>query len=129
MHLAPISVPYPKYQFQYTSAGGNSAQVADVVLNTPTLEALSSTLVEKIRWAKSAAGQRALMTNSLRGMIKQRDNFTCRKCGVSLNSEPHLLLEVDHIMPVSEVGSASPKTFKHYAGSVTAPRAPGWCRT
>jgi hypothetical protein len=25
-HLSPIAVPYPKYKFQYTSAGGNSSQ-------------------------------------------------------------------------------------------------------
>lgn len=112
VHLAPISVPYPKYKFQYTSAGGNSGQVTDVVLNTPTLEALSETLVAKIRWAKSAAGQRALMTNSLRGMIKQRDGFTCQNCGVSVAAEPHLLLEVDHVIPVSRGGLSVPENLQ-----------------
>ncbi|MES6325425.1 HNH endonuclease, partial [Cutibacterium acnes] len=56
------------------------------------------------RWRKSAAGQRALMTTRLRNYIKDRDNHTCQNCSVSVAQEPHLLLEVDHIMPVSRGG-------------------------
>jgi hypothetical protein len=112
VHLSPIKVPYPQYKFQYTSAGGNSGQTATIKLNTPTLEALSATLVEKIRWAKSAAGQRALMTTRLRGQIKERDNHTCLNCRVSLAAEPHLLLEVDHIMPVSKGGLSVPENLQ-----------------
>jgi len=104
VHLSPIEVPYPQYKFQYTSAAGNSAQESVITLNTPTLEALSAMLVDKIRWTKSAAGQRALMTAKLRGQIKERDNYACLQCGVSLSVEPHLLLEVDHILPVSRGG-------------------------
>jgi hypothetical protein len=100
------------YKFQYTSAGGNSGQTTNIQLNTPTLEALSATLVEKIRWAKSAAGQRALMTTSLRGQIKARDRYACLQCGVSLAAEPHLLLEVDHIMPVARGGLSIPENLQ-----------------
>lgn len=111
-HLSSIEVPYPRYKFQYTSAGGNSSQATSVELNTATLDALSATLSEKIRWAKSAAGQRALMTMGLRGEIKARDNYTCLTCGVSLAAEPHLLLEVDHIMPVSRGGLSVPENLQ-----------------
>lgn len=111
-HLSPISVPYPQYAFQYTSAGGNSAQTTRVRLDTPTLEALSATLVDKIRWAKSAAGQRALMTSRLRHFIKSRDGFACRYCGISVAVEPHLLLEVDHVMPVSRGGLSTPENLQ-----------------
>ncbi|MFJ2617987.1 HNH endonuclease [Glutamicibacter sp. NPDC087344] len=106
VHLSPITVPYASYKFQYTSAGGNSSQSTSIELDSPTLEALSATLVEKIRWAKSAAGQRALMTVRLRTEIKDRDNYTCQnpECGISVAAEPHLLLEVDHIVPVSKGG-------------------------
>jgi hypothetical protein len=104
VHLTPITVPYPNYEFNYTSAGGNTSQTAKVELNTSTLDALSETLVQKIRWAKSAAGQRALMTAHLRGWIKNRDNHSCMQCGISIAAEPHLLLEVDHILPVSRGG-------------------------
>lgn len=102
--LSPITVPYPQYKFQYTSAGGNSGQTTSIELNTPTLDTVSAILVEKIRWTKSAAGQRALMTSKLRKQIKERDGYACLQCGVSIASEPHLLLEVDHIMPVSRGG-------------------------
>lgn len=112
VHLSPIEVPYPQYKFQYTSAGGNSSQESVIVLNTPTLEALSATLVDKIRWTKSAAGQRALMTTKLRGHIKERDNYACLNCGVSLSVEPHLLLEVDHITPVSKGGLSVPENLQ-----------------
>ena len=112
VHLSPIEVPYPQYKFQYTSAGGNSGQTTTVELNTPTLEALSATLADKIRWAKSTAGQRALMTTALRGHVKERDNYTCLSCGVSLTAEPHLLLEVDHIMPVSRGGLSVPENLQ-----------------
>lgn len=114
VHLSPITVPYPQYKFQYTSAGGNSGQSTSVNLDSPTLEALSATLVEKIRWAKSAAGQRALMTAGLRGWIKDRDNHTCQNpiCGISVAAEPHLLLEVDHIMPVSKGGLSTPENLQ-----------------
>ena len=76
------------------------------------LEALGSILVEKIRWAASAAGQRALMTNNLRTFIKQRDNYACKQCGISTALEPHLLLEVDHIRPVSKGGLSLPENLQ-----------------
>jgi len=112
VNLSPITVPYPHYKFQYTSAGGNSGQTSSIELNTPTLDALSAVLVEKIRWVKSAAGQRSLMTARLRGQIKERDRYTCLKCGVSVAAEPHLLLEVDHIMPVSKGGLSMPENLQ-----------------
>ncbi len=112
VQLSPITVPYPNYKFQYTSAGGNSGQTVDIRLDTPTLDALSETLVQKIRWAKSAAGQRALMTARLRGWIKDRDNHTCLHCGISVTAEPHLLLEVDHIIPLSRGGLSEPNNLQ-----------------
>ena len=110
--LSPIEVPYPHYKFQYTSAGGNSGQTYSINLDTPTLDAISETLVEKIRWAKSAAGQRALMTAKLRNWIKERDGHACMKCGISVAEEPHLLLEIDHIIPVSKGGLSEPSNLQ-----------------
>ena len=37
-------------------------------------------------------------------MLKNRDNFTCCMCGNSTHSEPNLLLEIDHIIPISKGG-------------------------
>ena len=94
-----------------------------VQLNTPTLEALSETLVEKIRWTKSAAGQRALMTTRLRNSIKERDRYTCRLCGVSLAAEPHLLARrstTSCLCP--RAVSALRKTCRRSAGDATGAR-------
>ena len=110
--LSPITVPYPRYTFRYTSAGGNSGQASSIERNTPTLDALSATLVEKIRWAKSAVGQRALMTVRLRGQIKEHDLYTCLQCSVSVAAEPHLLLEVGNIHPVSKGGLSTPENLQ-----------------
>ncbi|WP_328363112.1 HNH endonuclease [Mycobacterium sp. NBC_00419] len=112
VELSPITVPYPVYVFEYVSAGGNSSQRATVTFDTPTIDALIGTLSQKIRWRKSAAGQRALMTSRLRSSIKARDNHTCRYCSVSLAAEPHLLLEVDHIIPVSKGGLSTSENLQ-----------------
>jgi 5-methylcytosine-specific restriction endonuclease McrA len=104
IELAPVDVPYPEYRFEYVSAGGNSSQSSTVRLNTPTIDQLIETLSLKIRFRRSAEGQRALMTANLRGFIKNRDGFACRYCSVSVAAEPNLLLEIDHIVPVSRGG-------------------------
>lgn len=112
VELSPIRVPYPTYTFQYVSAGGNSGQSASITLDTEVFDVLSATLVEKIRWTKSAAGQRSLMTARLRNQIKHRDNYACKMCGVALRDQPHLLLEIDHIIPVSRGGLSTPENLQ-----------------
>lgn len=95
---------YPKYVFKYISAGGNSSTECEIIMDIDNLNGFVKFLSEKIKFNKSVAGQRALMTSSLRQQIKERDNFTCKHCGASLAQEPHLLLEIDHIIPVSKGG-------------------------
>lgn len=95
---------FPKYEFKYTSAGGNTGTNYDIVMDIDNLNRFVVYLSEKIKFSKSAAGQRALMTSKLRQHIKERDHYTCRHCGVSTADEPHLLLEIDHIVPVSKGG-------------------------
>lgn len=104
VELSPIEVPYPEYVFEYVSAGGNSSQKTTIKLDSPTIDQLITTMSTKIKFLKSAAGQRALMTARLRENIKERDDYTCQYCSASLDEEPHLLLEVDHIIPVSRGG-------------------------
>ncbi|WP_338097835.1 HNH endonuclease [Methanolapillus ohkumae] len=69
------------------------------------------TIFAKIKTQKevelSVAYQRLLMTDSLRYDILKRDNYRCRICGKSSNDG--VLLEVDHITPVSKGG----KTVEH----------------
>ncbi|MDE6903330.1 MAG: HNH endonuclease [Lachnospiraceae bacterium] len=95
---------FPQYTFQYVSPGGNVGEHFDVVMDIENLNKFVTYLSEKIKFRKSVAGQRALMTSRLRQSIKERDNFTCKYCGVSVEKEPHLLLEIDHIVPVSKGG-------------------------
>jgi HNH endonuclease len=104
LSIPKLTIPYPEYVFQYVSAGGNSSQKAVIKLDSPTFDALLETLSEKVKFKKSAAGQRALMTAKLRDFIKQRDKFTCQICDISTKDEEHLLLEIDHIKPVSKGG-------------------------
>ena len=104
LELSPVIIPYPVYIFEYVSAGGNSSQRATITLNNLTIDALIETLGHKIRWAKNVAGQRALMTRKLRDAVKERDNHTCQLCGISVAAEPHLLIEVDHKVPVAKGG-------------------------
>lgn len=44
------------------------------------------------------------MTSALREKIKIRDNYTCKMCGLSIDKEPNILLEIDHIIPLSKNG-------------------------
>lgn len=104
VELSPVVVPYPEYRFEYVSAGGNSSQRTTVKMDTETIDAMVEFLAQSIKFRKSAAGQRALMTARLRTFIKERDQWTCVSCGASVHIEPNLLLEVDHIMPVSRGG-------------------------
>lgn len=114
VHRSPIVVPYPTYKFEYVSAAGNKERVVTITLNIPTLEALSETIEREIRRRESAAGQRALMTAKLREWVKSRDHYTCQNpsCGLSIRQEPNLLLEVDHIIPISRGGLSEPDNLQ-----------------
>jgi hypothetical protein len=107
LRISTISIPYQAYKFEYVSAGGNSSQVTEIKLNPSTVDALIEELSERIKFRTSAAGQRALMTAKFREQIKKRDNFTCRICLLSIHQEPHLLLEIDHIKPLSKGGMST----------------------
>lgn len=104
LSIPTLEIPYPMYKFQYVSAGGNSSQETKIRLDSETIDSLIETMSEKIKFKKSAAGQRSLMTAKFRDFIKTRDKFTCKYCSVSISKEPNLLLEVDHIKPVSKGG-------------------------
>jgi 5-methylcytosine-specific restriction endonuclease McrA len=69
-----------------------------------TIVELIKLLEEKLTASAFTKEQRALMTNKLREFIKSRDDFTCCNCGNSTYIEPNLLLEIDHIIPVSKGG-------------------------
>lgn len=107
-----INVQYAKYIFEYTSSGGNSSQESVIIFDGETVEAVSSYVSEKIKYNKSAAAQRTLMTSSLRNKIKERDNYTCQMCSASIKEQNLLLLEIDHIIPVSKGGLSTPDNLQ-----------------
>lgn len=103
---------FPVYTFRYVSPGGNKSTHCDIKLDINNLNNFVEYLSEVVKFRKSAAGQRALMTSKLREKIKQRDNYTCQKCGLSINDERNLLLEIDHIIPISKGGMSTEKNLQ-----------------
>lgn len=103
---------FPVYTFRYVSPGGNKSTYCNIKLDINNLNDFVKYLSEIVKFKKSALGQRALMTSKLREKIKQRDNYTCQKCGLSINDEPNLLLEIDHIMPISKGGMSTEENLQ-----------------
>jgi len=95
---------FPVYTFQYVSAGGNSSARCDIKLDVENLDKFANYLNDLVKFKNSIQGQRALMSSKLREMIKERDNYTCKSCSISTHTERNLLLEIDHIMPLSKGG-------------------------
>lgn len=104
VYITETVIKYETYVFEYVSAGGNSSQRSVIFFDSETIEAVANYISKQIKNNKSVKVQRALMTNKLRNEIKHRDNFTCQSCGISTNDQSLLLLEVDHIIPVSKGG-------------------------
>ena len=93
-----------EYKFAYTSGGGMAQRSFTVPMTEETIVELIGVLESKLTATAFAKQQRALMTKKLREFIKNRDNFTCCKCGNSTHVEPNLLLEIDHVIPVAKGG-------------------------
>lgn len=102
-----IDINFQAYKFQYVSSGGNSSYEVSIILDMENLEKFIKYLGDMLRFRNSAKGQRALMTPQLREKIKSRDGNTCQQCGVSVKDEPNLLIEVDHIIPISKGGATT----------------------
>lgn len=95
---------FPTFSFRYISSGGNSGSQFDLTLDIPMLERFVTYLSETVKFKKSSQYQRRLMTPKFRQEILTRDNHICKLCENSTNNEPNLLLEVDHIIPLSKGG-------------------------
>lgn len=97
-------ISYPTYTFFYQSPGGRKTDSFSLVFNRENLEKFIEYLNGVLNRKESASVQRALMTKQLREKIKRRDKYTCQICGNSIQKEPNLLLEIDHIIPISKGG-------------------------
>lgn len=93
-----------EYKFSYTSGGGYAQRSFTVPMTEENIVELIQILEGKLTASAFTKQQRLLMTKKLREYIKNRDNFTCCNCGNSTHAEPNLLLEIDHIIPVSKGG-------------------------
>ena len=93
-----------EYKFIYTSGGGMAQRYFTVPMTNETIIALIEMLESKLTANAFAKEQRVLMIPKLRESIKERDHYTCCNCGNSTLTEPNLLLEIDHIIPVSKGG-------------------------
>lgn len=93
-----------EYKFSYTSNGGMAQRSFTVPMTEETIVELINSLKNKLTANAFIKEQRTLMTKKLREHIKERDNYTCCNCGNSTYKEPNLLLEIDHIIPVSKGG-------------------------
>lgn len=91
--------------FRYTSSAGRVFQEVTIKFDSYTLREFIEYLKDEFEHRNSVRYQRQLMTNQLREKIKKRDNYTCCRCGACLKDEPHLLLEIDHIIPISKGGT------------------------
>ena len=94
----------PVFVFYYVSPSGQSHNEYPIKVNVELLTAVRAELYAKINKSGHSKTQRNAMTNDLREAIKLRDNYTCCICGNSVYNEPNLLLEVDHIIPISKGG-------------------------
>ena len=93
-----------EYKFTYTSDGGMAQRSFTIPMNEDNICELINLLESKLSQEAIIKEQRALMTVKLRTQIKERDNYTCCQCGNSVHIEPNLLLEIDHIKPISRGG-------------------------
>lgn len=100
--LANVGLPY--LLFLYISPGGRSRNENLIAIDTDIIESLINEISKTVSKKGHSKLQRSIMTNDLREAIKRRDNYTCCKCGNSVYDEPNLLLEVDHIVPISKGG-------------------------
>lgn len=110
--IQEVNISCCKYTFEYVSAGGNSSQKSEIIFNRDTILATMDYIADRIKFLDSAKGQRSIMTNKLRLSIKERDNYTCQMCFASIHEQSLLLLEVDHIIPISKAGKSTPDNLQ-----------------
>ncbi len=112
MNIPEINIEYVEYVFKYVSPGGNSSQRTTITFDGKTVEATAKYISERVTSKKSTKAQRTLMTEKLRNQIKERDNYTCQMCSASTKEQSLLLLEIDHIIPVSKGGLSTPDNLQ-----------------
>ena len=96
----------------YTSPSGTVHESSQFFVDEQGLLFIKKQAQALLNKQSSKKIQRQLMTPELSEAIIRRDNWTCQKCGNSVFKEPNLLLEVDHIIPVSKGGKTEPNNLQ-----------------
>lgn len=107
-----FSFDAPVFYFVYTSPAGRNTSVTPIPITSVLLEELIDNISSKLSKTEFTKMQRRLATPALKEAIKIRDDYTCCKCGNSIYKEPNLLLEVDHIIPISKGGKTEPNNLQ-----------------
>lgn len=109
-----IEVSFDQYIFRYRSPKGQSKHQFIIDFDEWLIKQMYFYMDNTIKYRKTAKYQRSLMTESLRKEILERDNYTCQNplCGRSQHLEPDLILEIDHIIPVSKGGKTVRKNLQ-----------------
>ena len=102
----------PSFTALYTSAGKRSRSASMILLNYRKLQDIEEKLEALTQKSNHAKRQRSKMTPALKKAILERDSYTCQNCGNSIYKEPNLLLEIDHIVPVSKGGKTEPDNLQ-----------------
>lgn len=102
----------PCMSMYYISPQGRSWQRYDLYLFPDKIDELIDQVKVANKRQAAPQYQRGLVTKQMRESILTRDNWTCQRCGNSVYNEPNLLLEVDHIIPVSRGGKTEPNNLQ-----------------
>ena len=89
---------------KYTSDKGRSSREIPYELSAENVSLLLERVQADMTAKATASSERAKLTQALRQQILVRDYYTCCNCGLSIQDEPNLLLEVDHIVPIAKGG-------------------------
>ena len=88
-------------EFETKYMGYQNSSIGDGLISKDHLSFSAAQFV--LRLVKSRI-TKTILSNKLRFAVLKRDNFTCQYCG---RKPPEVILEVDHIIPISEGGETS----------------------
>jgi len=98
-----------KVKLRYVSKKGqvdvNKTGVFGFIEVVRIIDSVSTAYMDKVTRQRLIAGERAVITDSIRYDVMKRDGFRCVLCGMS--AKDGAILHVDHIIPVSKGGKST----------------------
>lgn len=95
---------YPTFTMTYDSPGGRVHRTSCVYFDRDMVHNVRVYVENLMSKSSFTKRQRSRMTPALREYVKRRDHYTCQICGDNIYKNPDIILEVDHIIPVSKGG-------------------------